>query len=108
MSSADVMNLLEVIEPTVTITKTGAYKVKATVKAKEDLFIYGDVPAVADGIIEAHIFDGTREIGTAKMVLPINGVGNTAKIVGIGLEGAEYGKTYTVTFTDYKMWLMEK
>ena len=108
MKSSEVMKLLEVTDSTVDVSRTGAFKVTATVRAKEKLLIYGDVPAIADGTIQAHVFDDTHEIGTVKMVLPVDGVSEKVGIVGMGLVGAEPGKTYNVTFTDYKLWLMEK
>ena len=108
MSTAEVMEKLEIVSPTVEVSETGAFRVIATVKPKDSLYIYEDVFAVADGTIIAHVKDGNREIGTAKMVFPVNGIGwSTNHIEGIGLSGAEIGKNYTVTFTPYKLWLME-
>lgn len=107
-SSDEVMDMLEIVNSTVQVSRTGAYKITATVKAKEDLFIYGDVPAVADGTIEAHLFDGTDEVGTAKMVLPVDGISEEVDIAGIGLTGAKARKKYSVKFTGYKLWLMEQ
>ncbi len=108
LSAPEVMKLLEIINPTIDVSETGAYVVTATVIAKNKLFIFDDVPAVADGTIEAHVLDGTREIGTAKMVLPVDGVSEKTGIIGMGLSGAEFGKSYNITFSDYKLWLMEK
>lgn len=107
-STTEVMDQLEIMNPKVEISETGAYRVMATVKVKHKLFIFDDVPATADGTIEAHVFDGNHEIGTAKMVLPESGVYDAVKIVGLGLSGAVPDKTYNVTFTGYKLWLMEK
>lgn len=106
--TSEVMELLDIVNPTVDVSETGAYRITATVKPKKELFIFDDVSAVADGTIEAHVLDGTCEIGTAKMVFPVNGVSGEVGIIGMGVSGAEPGKTYHVTFTGYKLWLMEK
>lgn len=108
MPADDVMKELEVSNAVVDISETGAFKVTATVTAKHKLFIYGDVDAVADGTLIAHVYDGDKEIGTAKMVLPVNGVSDKVGIVGACLSGAKQGKNYTVKFTPHKLWMIEK
>lgn len=107
MPTNDVMNLLDIINETIDVSETGAFKITATVVAKEKLTIYDDVAACADGTIIAHVFDKNVEVGTAKMVLPVNGVVNKTGIVGIGLSGAKPEKNYTVKFTAHHLWLME-
>ncbi len=99
---------LKISAEPVKILSGGAYKVSATVEAENDFLIFGDVPAVADGTLIAHVLDDGQEIGTSYMVLPFNGVEGTVTVAGMGLSGAEKGKEYTVTFSPYKLWLMEK
>lgn len=108
MSAHEVMGLLEVINATIDVSETGAFKVTATVKPKTKLYIYGDVEAVADGTIIANIYDGTQKIGSAKMVLPVDGVCDAVGVVGMGLDGAKRFKEYTIEFAAHKMWLIEK
>lgn len=108
MPTDKVMKKLEIVSPRVEVSETGAFKVTATVKPKGSLYIYEDMAAVADGTIIAHVKDGSRVIGTAKMVFPVDGVAWPTSIEGICLSGAKQGKKYTVTFTPYKLWLMEK
>ena len=56
-----------------------------------------------------HVLDeNDKEIGTVKMVLPVNGVSDKVGILGIGLSGAERGKNYSITFSEYKLWLLEE
>ena len=107
-TAEEIMKLLYLCNEKVEVSETGAFKVSATVKSKGRLFIYGDVPAVADGTFLAQIFDGNREIGSVKMILPVNGLTDSAQIVGIGLGGVEVGKKYTAKIRPYKLWLMEK
>lgn len=106
--SKDVMKLLEICNETIDVSTTGAYKITATAKAKESIFIYEDVPAVIDGTIIAHIYDGDVEIATTKIVLPVNGVSKPVGIIGTGLNGLAKNKNYSVKFSEYKLWLIEK
>lgn len=108
MPSEEVMKLLEVSNSTVDVSETGAYKITATIAVKEKLYIYDDVKAIADGTIIAHLYQDNIEIGTAKLVLPVNGVKNKVGIVGVGLFGAEKGKNYSLKFTAHKLWLIEE
>lgn len=102
-----VMKKLSVTNTTVDVSETGAFKVTATVSAKEKLFIFDDVPAMADGSIMAHLYDGNQEVGRAVMVLPVNGVTTKVGIAGIGLSGAVPGRNYTVRFTANQLWMRE-
>ena len=108
MGTDDVFSLLKIAEPKVIVSETGAFKVLATVEPKQKLYVFEDVPAIVDGTILAHVFDGEKEIGTAKMVLPIRGVSTKTKIKGMSLSGATLGTEYTVSFTGYNLWMMEK
>ena len=104
----EVLSMLNVIDPTVEVSKTGAFRVTATVEAKQPLYLYGDVPAVADGTILAQVYEDGVKIGSANMVLPVNGVSQKASIAGICLSGAHPGKKHTVEFTEKNLWLLEK
>lgn len=108
ISSEKVFLMLRVISPTVEVSETGAFRVTATVETQKNLFIYDDVSAVADGTLIAHVFEDDREIGTATMVLPVNGVSSKTGLVGMALTGAHQDKKQTVTFTDGRLWLMEQ
>ena len=108
MSTQDVMKYLEPYNATVEVSETGAFRVTASVKTKQKLFIYDDVPAVADGTLIAHVYEKNKEIGKAIMVLPVNGVKNVVGIIGMGIDGAEVGKKYDVKFTADKLWLIEE
>lgn len=48
-----------------------------------------------------------KELDWAILGGAANGIGGVG-IIGMGVSGAEPGKTYQVTFTGYKLWLMEK
>lgn len=108
ISADDVLQKLEVVNATIDVSETGAFRVTATIKAKENLRIYGDVNAVADGTLIAHVSDETGEIGTAKMVFPVDGLYDKIGVEGMGLTGAQIGKKYDVKFTAHNLWLMEK
>ncbi len=108
LPTQDVMALLDVTDTKIKISETGAIKITATVRAKQNLVIFEDTPAVADGTILAHVTENEQEIGTAKLVLPRCGVSSPTKVTGILLSGAEQGAHYTVFFTGYRLWLMEQ
>lgn len=108
ISSEEVFAMLRVISPTVEVSETGAFKVTATVETLKKLFIFDDVPAVADGTLVAHVFEDDKEIGTVTMVLPVNGVSGKTGLIGMALSGAHQDKKQTVTFTKGRLWLMEK
>ncbi len=105
---ADILSSLNITNPIVEVSETGAFYVKATVEAKEDFYIYEATPAVADGTITAHIWEGIRQIGTAQMVLPIDGTARKTDIIGMGLSGAYQARKYTVTFSATNLWLIEQ
>lgn len=103
-----VMKLLDITNMTLSISQTGAFKITASVAVKKSLTIYDDVPAYIDGTLCASLYDGDTKVASALMVLPLNGVSSrNIGIVGMGLSGAEEGKTYTIKFSPHKMWLME-
>ena len=104
----EIMKKLSVNNTQVEVTETGAIRIVAQVTAEGKFVIYEDVKAFADGTLLAHVYDGNREVGTAKMVLPVDGVEKTANVVGLCLSGGEKGKKYVVKYTPYKLWLMEK
>lgn len=108
ISSEKVFEMLQVVNPTVEVSETGAFRVTATAETLKKLFIFDDVPAVADGTIVAHVFEDDKEIGTATMVLPVNGISSKTGLVGMALSGARQDKKHTVTFTVGKLWLMEQ
>lgn len=103
------LELITITDTTVSVSKTGAFKITASVSAKDGLTIYDDVPAYIDGTICASLYDGNTKVGSALMVLPLNGISSRkVGIVGMGLSGAKENKTYTIKFAAHKLWLMEK
>ena len=104
---SEIMSLLSFENETVDISESGAVMITVTVKAKEKLFIFDNVPATVDGTFLAHLYQGGREVGTAKMVLPVNGVTDKTGVAGMILSKVEKGATYSVKYTPYKLWMME-
>lgn len=107
-SDEDIMNNLKIYNETVDVFDTGAFKVEATVKTIKKFIIFGDVPAIADGTIIAHVFEDGKEIGVANMTIPLNGVSGIVNIMGMGLAGASKNKSHTVTFSPGQLWLIER
>ena len=106
--SEEVLKLLEISNSVVEVSKTGAFRVSATVEPKKPLYIYGDVPATADGTIVAHVFEEGIDIGRVNMVLPVNGASSKTGVMGIALSGADPTKKQRVVFTADNLWLQEQ
>ena len=108
MPADDFDKYLEIINSEVEVSETGAFRVTATARVKNPVFIYDDVPATIDGTIIAHVYEDNREIGTATMVLPVNGVNSSTGLVGISLSGANPNKEHTVSYNAGKLWMIER
>lgn len=107
-TTQEVFKMLNITCDNVSISKSGTFKMSATVKANGKLFIYGDTPAVADGTIVAHLHQNGVEVGHANLVLPIDGVTTTAQTVGMGFSSAKQNVNTTITFTAKNLWLIER
>lgn len=103
-----VLTKLELKTQNVTISKTGAFTVKASVKLVEELIIFDIIPAVIDGTISADLYQESHKVGSALLVLPPFGVGESATIEGICLHGAKVNVPYEIKFTPHLLWEMEK
>ena len=103
----EVFKKLSFITPEVDVSDTGAFHVTATIQVNEKLFIYGDVPAVIDGTIVACVYEEGKLVGTANMVLPVNGISDKTGAMGMGLSGANPTKEHTVEFVPGHLWMME-
>lgn len=95
----------------IAVSKTGTCTVDAKVGLKRsEYYIFGDVKATIDGTIQGEIYDGNKKIGTANLVLPLDGVpdANLIAIKGICLFCGQPGKKYTVKFNADNLWAMEQ
>ena len=62
-------------------------------------------------LAESHVgsFSNNKEIGAVKLVIPADGVNNYSKTLGgLILSGGDQTSTYSVSFSPYKLWLMEE
>jgi len=110
ISSSDVFSLLDTPKNVnVEVSETGAFRVTASIEAKQPIRIFGDVAAIVDGTILAHVYEDNLHIGTATMVLPKRGVPSfgVVPLIGIGLTGANPDKKQTVRFEAGHLWLIE-
>ena len=110
ISSQDVFALLSTPQDVrVEVSETGAFRVTASLTAKQQLKMYEDVDAIVDGTILAHVYEDGQHVGTATMVLPKRGVSSYGRVpvMGIGLSGAHPDKKQTVQFEAGNLWLIE-
>lgn len=93
------------------VSKTGTCIVNTNVKLKQsEYYIFDDVKATIDGTIQAEIYDGNSKIGTANLVLPLNGVpdDNMVAVKGMCLFCGQPGKHYSVKFNAENLWAIEQ
>ena len=77
---------------------------------RSEYYIFGDVKATIDGTIQGEIYDGNEKIGTANLVLPLDGIpnANMVAIKGICLFCGQPGNHYSVKFNAENLWAMEQ
>lgn len=95
----------------ISISESGTCTVETEVGLKQSEYhIFKDVKATIDGTIQAGIYDGNNKIGTANLVLPLNGVpdGNMVAVKGMCLFCGQPGKHYSVKFNAENLWAMEQ
>lgn len=93
------------------VSKTGTCFVYAKVGLKySEYYIISDVKATIDGTIQAEIYNGNIKIGTANLVLPLNGVpdDNMIAVKGMCLFCGQPGNHYSVKFNADNLWAMEQ
>lgn len=93
------------------VSKTGTCFVNAKVGLKySEYYIFSDVKATIDGTIQAEIYNGNIKIGTANLVLPLNGVpdDNMIAVKGMCLFCGQPGNHYSVKFNADNLWAMEQ
>lgn len=105
------LDALQFDDTLLSVSKTGTCMVDAKVSLKQSAYyIFDDVKATIDGTIQAEIYDGNSRIGTAKLVLPLNGVpnNNMVAVKGMCLFCGQPGKHYSVKFNAENLWAMEQ
>ena len=112
LSNEEVFKHLQIRNKKIQVSDTGAFTVTASVKLKDDLMIYGDTPAFADGTLEAHVInEQNAEIGSAYLVFPENGISSTSsttELTGMALSGAKEGEKYSIVIKPYHLWSVEQ
>lgn len=105
------LDALQFDDTLLSVSKTGTCMVDAKVSLKQSAYyIFDDVKATIDGTIQAEIYDGNSRIGTANLVLPLNGVpdDNMVAVKGMCLFCGQPGKHYSVKFNAENLWAMEQ
>lgn len=105
------LDLLQFTQIMLSVSKTGTCIVSAKIALKQpEYYIFGNVRATVDGTIHGDIYDGNEKIGTANLVLPLDGVpdSNPVEVKGLCLFCAQPGKHYTLRFSAERLWVMEQ
>ena len=108
-SEIQIMSNLNIVVQETSISQTGAFLIKASVKCNTPVSIYNELPGVIDGTIAADLYQENQLVGTALMSLPVDGVDcKPVTVEGMGLSGANRLKGYTIKFRPYHLWEIEK
>lgn len=92
----------------VSISQTGAFKVKTLVSGCK-FTIFDKLPAVVDGTIVATLYQNNIKVGDALLVLPEKGISTRArKTEGICICNADKNIPYEVKFAPYHLWEIEE
>lgn len=106
--AAELMKKISFSNTDVLVSETGAAMVCTSATLDPKFKIFDDVSAVVDGTIIAKIYDGDQLCGTAQLVLPMYGLGQSIPLNGICIDCCKPGKNYTAKFTAKNLWAMEK
>ena len=92
----------------VSISQTGAFKVKTLVSGCK-FTIFDKLPAVVDGTIVATLYQNNIKVGDALLVLPEKGISTRArKTEGICICNADKNIPYEIKFAPYHLWEIEE
>lgn len=86
---------------------TGTFKVRAHVTVSDALKETEGRHTVIDGTVYANLIQNGECVGSAKLVLPLNGIRNEDDLIGMCCGSADTSIPYTVEFAPYKLWIME-
>lgn len=104
-----VLSKLTIRKTDVTISPTGAFTVKTTLKAAHPVVIFDNVSAVIDGTLSADLYQKGEKVGSALMVVPLWGISEKEETLeGICLSGAKENVPFEVKFTPHDLWEIEK
>ncbi len=90
------------------VSETGAITVTAFAELKKEINVFGEVPTVIDGTINAKLYQNGHLTGEAYMSLPKYGIGEKIKLEGMCLNRLNSDIPYEVQLEPYKLWYMEK
>ena len=109
--SKKLFSYLSVRAPSVEISETGAFTIKANIKvvnAPKSVRMIGDKPGVFDGVIAADMYQRGKKVGRALMALPTYGIRDSGSVEGIAICTAEQGIPYEIRYSAHSLWLMEE
>ncbi len=107
-SKSDVFNSLKITYKKTSVSETGAITVTAFAELKEDISVFGEIPTIIDGSLNAKLYQNSHLVGEAYMVLPKGGIGEKVKLEGICLNRLNNGIPYEVKIEPNQLWYMEK
>lgn len=104
-----VLKNLNITDPDIQVSDTGAITIVVAVSQKEPVKILGTAPGVIDGVVAAEIYAGKELVGTADIVLPTWGVGKySTHAEGICLTGGKKNTNYRLVYKARSLWEIEE
>lgn len=103
----DAWDKLHVDETSVTVTETGAARVKVKVSS-DKVTILGGTSAVVDGVLTAHIMRDGKRVGNTRLALPTpSGLDKSAELEGLCCDLTDPAARYTVEVAADVLWIIE-
>lgn len=109
-SKEEIFENIEIKDQQVKVSETGAIYITAMFSVKDYTTKYFDesIDWVVDGCFVANIYDGDKMIGSAKMVIPFEGISTPKTLRGIFLQQEFQDKEYSVEIAPSNIWIIEK
>ncbi len=107
-SPESVMSQIQIKRIKTEISHSGYVIINILLTQNYNMHIFDDVPAYADGYIVAHVWNNEKKIGSAKLVLPLDGTSEECEIKGICIADCPQGADVKLSIAPGNLWLMEK
>ncbi len=107
-SPESVMSQIQIKRIKTEISHSGYVIINILLTQKDKIHIFDDVPAYADGYVVAHVWNNEKKIGSAKLVLPLDGTSEECEIKGICIADCPQGADIKLSIAPGNLWLMEK
>ena len=104
----EIMKCISFSDTKVSISKTGAFSIDTKAQASNIPDVLGGRRSVIDGTIAVNMCQNNRNVGSALLVLPLDGLyKSSVSLKGICCCDADPAADYELHYSPYKLWIME-